>query len=448
MAKVLREAAVTTPNSRKNLPNGVHWRRLDSEVHLGYRKGTRAGVWLVRWRVGSGYKQTPLGPADDTVKAGTLSFVEAEAAARKRVEAARLGAKAHADGPPVTVRLALEQYIAERDDRASKRVGRPVRSDANQRLGRYVLGESTRAEKPSSSLLADLALYLLNEEDLRAWRDGLPAALKSSTRQRLVNDLKAALNEAYEQRRGKLPASVAETIRHGLKIAKSDEDIRDDPARDNQILSDAEVGRLLRAARAMDAEREWDGDLYRLIVVLAATGARFSQVVRMHVRDVQTGASRLLVPVSRKGRGVKQGHIPVPVGADVVEALAPALTGRGGGEFLLERWRYAQAPGGIKWEKDTRGPWHSSSELTREWGAIRKTAKLPDAVPYALRHSSIVRGIRVLPIRLVAALHDTSVQMIERHYSRWITDGMDELAAKAVVPLVPPEGDNIVSIAS
>ena len=59
-------------------------------------------------------------------------------------------------------------------------------------------------------------------------------------------------------------------------------------------------------------------------------------------------------------------------------------------------------------------------------------------MPYALRHSSIVRGIRAgLPIRLVAAMHDTSVVMIERHYARWITDGLEELAARAVIPLVP-----------
>jgi hypothetical protein len=41
-----------------------------------------------------------------------------------------------------------------------------------------------------------------------------------------------------------------------------------------------------------------------------------------------------------------------------------------------------------------------------------------------------------LPIRLVAALHDTSVAMIERHYSRCITEGLDELVARAVVPIV------------
>ena len=63
---------------------------------------------------------------------------------------------------------------------------------------------------------------------------------------------------------------------------------------------------------------------------------------------------------------------------------------------------------------------------------------MPDVIPYAFRHSSIVRGIRAnLPIRLVAALHDTSVAMIERHYGRFIADGLDELAARSVVPLIP-----------
>jgi integrase len=75
--------------------------------------------------------------------------------------------------------------------------------------------------------------------------------------------------------------------------------------------------------------------------------------------------------------------------------------------------------------------------MTRRWNKVAVSAGVPGAVPYALRHSSIVRGIRAgLPIRLVAASHDTSVQMIERHYSRWITDGLEELTARAVVPLV------------
>jgi hypothetical protein len=41
---------------------------------------------------------------------------------------------------------------------------------------------------------------------------------------------------------------------------------------------------------------------------------------------------------------------------------------------------------------------------------------------YALRHSSIVRGLLAsVPIRVVASHHDTSVAMIEKNYSRFIT---------------------------
>ena len=50
MSKTLTEAQVTTANARSRLGLGVHWRRLDAEAHLGYRKGKQGGVWFVRWR--------------------------------------------------------------------------------------------------------------------------------------------------------------------------------------------------------------------------------------------------------------------------------------------------------------------------------------------------------------------------------------------------------------
>jgi hypothetical protein len=42
-----------------------------------------------------------------------------------------------------------------------------------------------------------------------------------------------------------------------------------------------------------------------------------------------------------------------------------------------------------------------------------------------------------LPLRLIAGGHDTSTEIIEKHYAKWIVDGLEELAARAVVPLVP-----------
>jgi hypothetical protein len=89
MAKTLKNAEVTTKAARERLKVQAepHWRRLDKEVHLGYRKqGKHYGEWLVRWRVYPGYKRLVLGAADDVVSEGCLSFDAAEREARKRVE--------------------------------------------------------------------------------------------------------------------------------------------------------------------------------------------------------------------------------------------------------------------------------------------------------------------------------------------------------------------------
>ncbi|WP_274627595.1 tyrosine-type recombinase/integrase [Arvimicrobium flavum] len=436
MAKTLTESALTTRSSRSKLSDGVHWRRVDATIHLGYRKSKRDGRWIVRWREGVGYKQTPLGIADDVVAEGNLSFDAAEIAARQHVERRRLALAASPQNEPIKVRVAVEEYIARRDARDSKRAGKPVRSDASRRLSRYILGQPKRGKRreiPPADL-ADIAMHELDEKVLKAWMRELPPTLKETTVRRLANDLKAALNSAYSANHKHLPAALPSIIKRGLLIHHEDDDAID-VARENQVLTDAKVSALVAAAKQTDMFQDWDGDLYRLVLVMAATGARYSQCARIRVADCQVENGRILVPSSRKGKGAKAPNRPVPIGPDVLDELRTMVTDRNGNEPLLERWRKRQT-GPTTWEKVNRGPW-GPNELNRPWKDVRDRAELPGVIPYALRHSSIVRGLRAnLPIRLVAALHDTSVAMIERHYGRYIADGLEELAAKAVVQLV------------
>jgi hypothetical protein len=93
-----------------------------------------------------------------------------------------------------------------------------------------------------------------------------------------------------------------------------------------------------------------------------------------------------------------------------------------------------------EWVRAERRPWAVASEMTRPWRAALTTAELPgDLVPYSLRHSSIVRGLRAgLPVRLVAAVHDTSVAMIEKHYAAFIVDATEDLLRAAAASLAPP----------
>lgn len=135
MTKTLTEAQITTAKARSKLGAGVHWRRLDAEAHLGYRRGKRGGVWLVRWRNhydGANYKQAQIGIANDIndkPTEGTLTFEQAAKEARDFVIHSRTEAAAHASGPAPTVRTAVEAYVNERNARDSRRSGREVRSD-------------------------------------------------------------------------------------------------------------------------------------------------------------------------------------------------------------------------------------------------------------------------------------------------------------------------------
>jgi hypothetical protein len=88
--------------------------------------------------------------------------------------------------------MAVETYVAERNARDSRRAGRQKRSDASQRLGQYLLGQGARGNQEAIALaaLADVALHALKDDDLRAWRMGLPETMKWTAKQRLVNDLR------------------------------------------------------------------------------------------------------------------------------------------------------------------------------------------------------------------------------------------------------------------
>jgi len=154
MPKTLTEAALTTRAARAKLPPGLHFRSIDPEVHLGYRKGKRAGVWLVRWRnwgPGANYLQAPLGTADDELKEGTLDFEAAKRAARARADKVRREAAAAAEGSVPTVRSAVETYIGHRDARDSRRKGKPVRSDAGSGCAAICLAR-TKGESGSPLL--------------------------------------------------------------------------------------------------------------------------------------------------------------------------------------------------------------------------------------------------------------------------------------------------------
>jgi hypothetical protein len=186
---------MTTRSARVRLKNGLHWRGIDVGVHLGYRKARHGGSWLVRFSVGKSYKRIDLGAADDVFDVGTLSYNDALKAARGAVAAARRKIASDALRPALTIRYAIEHYVTARDARDSQNEGRTVRSDGSIKLNRHVA---------NSEQFLSIRLDELTEDALEAWRNSLDPKLKGTTKRRILNDLKAALNATYRKERRRL----------------------------------------------------------------------------------------------------------------------------------------------------------------------------------------------------------------------------------------------------
>ena len=250
-----------------------------------------------------------------------------------------------------------------------------------------------------SDPLADVGLHRLTETALSDWRDAALRGPRGVDRAPHLERPPGGAQRRREEIPGDASGGPADRDQGRSGIESHDQPI----ARDDAALPDADVRKLLDAAGEIDEEGGWDGDLHRLVVTLAATGARFSQVIRIRVGDLQAERGRLMVPVSRKGKGGKgSSHIAVRIGEDVIEVLAPATKGRTASEPLLTRWPKEQSADGFaQLEADRENAMEDAVRDRRPWLEIVKRAGLPaETVPYALRHSSIVRALGAgLPVQ-------------------------------------------------
>jgi hypothetical protein len=151
-----------------------------------------------------------------------------------------------------------------------------------------------------------------------------------------------------------------------------------------------------------------------------------------------------MMPKSAKGGGrnrnqKKHERYSVPITPALAVKLKDAASGRAGDAPVLVQ------SDGSPWGNNPGQHYH------RHVDKIVTTIGLDPAVVtvYALRHSSIVRMLlKNIPIRLVASLHNTSVAMIEKTYSKYITEHSDDISRKALLQHEPPSGDNIVAMVS
>jgi integrase len=377
-------------------------------IALMYRRNKTNGTWVLKASDGHGsYWTKRFALADDFEDAdakNVLTFYQAQDQAKKLAR----GEDGSADSAPITVDSALKDYMRDLEAR-----------NANP----------YNAEHPRlhlTSALLSKPVALLTTAELKKWRDGLLGTMAPATINRLCRCVCAALELARQHDERIQNRQAWET---GLASLPDAQEAR------NVIIPDDKVREFVVGAYGLDHQFGLLAD------TLAITGARPSQAVRLHDHPVRP---KLMMPKSGKGGGrnraqKKAERYSVPITAQLAAKLKQAAKGRADNAPLLLQSE------GTPWDKNPGQRYHR--DVDRVVTAIGLD---PDVVTmYCLRHSSIVRMLlQNVPIRLVASLHNTSVGMIERHYSKYIVEHSDDISRRALLHHEAPSGDNIVALAS
>ena len=429
MARIVRDATLDSRTARGRLKvrTKPYYRALDPGLHLGYRRSTDGGSWLVRTYLGQQtYRLEKLGTADDKADAdgvAILNFSQAQTAARQRgVTITRQAAGLH-DAGPYTVSLAIADYILWLEQH--RKTARDARWAADAfiipKLGRHECNRLTApqlrkwlgevAEAPPRLRVAAGAKSrhkAMDEQDDEVRRR------RRSTANRILTTLKAALNRAWREGH----VSTDEAWRRVKPFPGTD-------ASRVRYLTPAECLRLINAAPAGFRE---------LVQAALLTGCRFSELAALVVNDFNADSGTLAVRISKTG---KPRHVVLTEEGSAF--FSRLVTGRPGTDLILKR------------ADDANTAWGKSFQA-RPMRAACKAANIVPAINFhGLRHTwASLTTMNGAPLLVVAKnLGHTDTRMVEKHYGHlapsFIADAIRGAAPRfgvvadaKVVPLARP----------
>jgi hypothetical protein len=225
-------------------------------LSLGFRRTVKGdGVWVAKIVIDGRRIEEGIGTPDgDGTVPGGLTFPAAVEVAlgwgRRQAASVVVASELASVGQIPTVRLAVKTYVDMRRARAD-------RSGSEGSLKLHVTNDQE---------FAGLKLGRLEAQNIVDWRERLPNELEPSSINRILNDLRAALNASATKHRRQLPAHILAEIKLGTKAVA----ITSSPRR--QLLTDEQVRAVVDAAFEVDPS----GDFGRLVLLAAATGARLS----------------------------------------------------------------------------------------------------------------------------------------------------------------------------
>jgi integrase len=373
-----------------------YWRALDRGLHLGYRKRTGGGSWIVRRFTDAGkYSESKLGLADDFQDADgsrTLDYFQAMGEARKWhgnvVKSETDDGEQPTDGS-YTVNDAMEDYIAH-----YKVEGKSLTS-TNAVINAHI--------KPD---LGKIRVDKLGTKRLQNWHHGLaalPARLRTSkisdrqktkdssedtdiirrrrsTANRILTVLKAALNYAW--RTGKV---ASDTAWRRVKPFKN---------------VDAPVIRYLSGAECVRLVNTCPPDLRLMVQAALFTGCRYSELAKLTAADFNPDAGTVAIRTSKSG---KPRHVVLT--DEAKKFFKQAVTGKKGSDHIFTH------DDGTLWGKS-----HQSRPILE---ACKRIKIAPPITFHVLRHThGSLLAMKGVPMPVIAKqLGHADTRMTEKHYA-------------------------------
>jgi integrase len=418
MPRTVRNQKLDTRSARAKLParTAIYWVSLAPGCALGYRKGSKGGVWIAKLVRGGLRHQTAVGPADDALDPDGLlaiSYVDAQGRAREWFEAVMQPATPTG---PYTVAKAAADYLDW-----FRATGRKSINETETSVNAFILPQFGAEEIRSLTAArlrqwhADIAaspprLRTLpgRQQKVRDTSGDREASRRRrASANRILTVLKAALNHAW--REGKAPSDEA-----WRRVAP----FREADAARVRYLDRDECRRLVNASPEA---------LRTLIRAALLTGARYSELARMNVADYHHDSGTLLVRTSKAAR-VRR----IELTAEGLEFFEQTTAGRAGTESLFHR-------DGTPWGKS-----HQQRPLVE---ACRAAKVSPAASFHTLRHTyASLMVMDAVPLMVVARnLGHADTRMVEKHYGHLATSYIRQ-AIRSAKPLGIGEPLNVIPL--
>jgi integrase len=416
MSRRIRDAKLDTRTARLKLAQRrePYWRPLSAGLAVGYRRGSTGGSWIARhYSRETGRHYLAIGPADDTLDAGALSFDAAQAKAREWLASVQVEQDAPAG--PLTVARACDDYLAflRHDGRSDAAI-----RDAVYRIEAFI--RPTLGRREVQSLKAD---------ELRRWRDQIantPARLRTrngakqkhragagadgsrarrATVNRIWTTFRAALNHAFTE--GRVASDAA------WRKVKPFREVESARVR---YLTVAEAKRLINACSPED--------LRPLVQAALQTGARYGELTRLEVRDFNPDAGTVTIRQSKTG---KARHVVLTAEGHLL--FRQLTAGRAGDELILGRWAKSQ-------------------QIRPMAEAVQRAAIKPRITFHGLRHTwaslAVMSG---MPLMVVARnLGHSDTRMVERHYGHLAPSFIADAIRKHAPRFGKPKESNVHGI--